>query len=193
MRRPAWLDSLLGAAPRPPIRPSQGSREKNQESDGADRSSDRHAVTITRPLPNNGQRAQQIPVISHDEEYQDPAAEPRAELGPRRSHDSISDDGTTTPRPRPHHPQQPTRAGLLPLRAGPRPATHRRPLRAQHPPSCPLLPAPHPSGHPFRRRIRPRRPGPHAQADDGQEGKDAWTVLGGRVYNMSPYLPFHPG
>ncbi|KAK4038811.1 hypothetical protein C8A01DRAFT_37222 [Parachaetomium inaequale] len=27
----------------------------------------------------------------------------------------------------------------------------------------------------------------------GRKGKDAWTVLGGRVYNMSPYLPFHPG
>ncbi|KAI0439873.1 hypothetical protein F4803DRAFT_529525 [Xylaria telfairii] len=27
----------------------------------------------------------------------------------------------------------------------------------------------------------------------GRRGKDAWTALGGRVYNMSPYLPFHPG
>jgi len=27
----------------------------------------------------------------------------------------------------------------------------------------------------------------------GRKGKDAWTVLGGRVYNMSPYIPFHPG
>jgi cytochrome b involved in lipid metabolism len=27
----------------------------------------------------------------------------------------------------------------------------------------------------------------------GRKGKDAWTVLGGRVYNISPYLPFHPG
>ncbi|KAM7223570.1 cytochrome b5 reductase 4 [Rhypophila decipiens] len=27
----------------------------------------------------------------------------------------------------------------------------------------------------------------------GRKGKDAWTVLGGRVYNMTPYLPFHPG
>lgn len=27
----------------------------------------------------------------------------------------------------------------------------------------------------------------------GRRGKDAWTVLGGKVYNMSPYLPFHPG
>ncbi|CAJ2500160.1 Uu.00g030130.m01.CDS01 [Anthostomella pinea] len=27
----------------------------------------------------------------------------------------------------------------------------------------------------------------------GRKGKDAWTALGGRVYNMTPYLPFHPG
>ncbi|KAF4617091.1 hypothetical protein G7Y89_g15058 [Cudoniella acicularis] len=27
----------------------------------------------------------------------------------------------------------------------------------------------------------------------GRKGKDAWTVLGGRVYNITPYLPYHPG
>ncbi|KAK1826209.1 cytochrome b5 reductase 4 [Podospora conica] len=27
----------------------------------------------------------------------------------------------------------------------------------------------------------------------GRRGKDAWTVLGGRVYNVTPYVPFHPG
>ncbi|KAI0428910.1 hypothetical protein F5Y09DRAFT_274277 [Xylaria sp. FL1042] len=27
----------------------------------------------------------------------------------------------------------------------------------------------------------------------GRRGKDAWTALGGRVYNITPYLPFHPG
>lgn len=27
----------------------------------------------------------------------------------------------------------------------------------------------------------------------GRRGKDAWTVFGGRVYNTTPYLPFHPG
>ncbi|KAH8197488.1 hypothetical protein TruAng_008346 [Truncatella angustata] len=27
----------------------------------------------------------------------------------------------------------------------------------------------------------------------GRKGKDAWTALGGRVYNMTAYLPFHPG
>ncbi|EAA30578.1 hypothetical protein NCU06051 [Neurospora crassa OR74A] len=27
----------------------------------------------------------------------------------------------------------------------------------------------------------------------GRKGKDAWMVLGGRVYNITPYIPFHPG
>ncbi|KAI1746785.1 hypothetical protein F4782DRAFT_474533 [Xylaria castorea] len=27
----------------------------------------------------------------------------------------------------------------------------------------------------------------------GRRGKDAWTAMGGKVYNISPYLPFHPG
>jgi len=31
------------------------------------------------------------------------------------------------------------------------------------------------------------------KARNGRRGKDAWTVLGGRVYNVTPYLPFHPG
>ncbi len=22
---------------------------------------------------------------------------------------------------------------------------------------------------------------------------DAWTILGGKVYNITPYLPYHPG
>lgn len=27
----------------------------------------------------------------------------------------------------------------------------------------------------------------------GRKGKDAWSVLGGKVYNFTPYVPFHPG
>ncbi|KAL2061413.1 hypothetical protein VTL71DRAFT_7686 [Oculimacula yallundae] len=28
---------------------------------------------------------------------------------------------------------------------------------------------------------------------NGRKGKDAWTVLGGKVYNISPYVEYHPG
>jgi cytochrome b involved in lipid metabolism len=28
---------------------------------------------------------------------------------------------------------------------------------------------------------------------NGRNGKDAWSVYEGKVYNISPYLPFHPG
>lgn len=28
---------------------------------------------------------------------------------------------------------------------------------------------------------------------NGRRGRDAWSVYGGKVYNVSPYLPFHPG
>jgi cytochrome b involved in lipid metabolism len=27
----------------------------------------------------------------------------------------------------------------------------------------------------------------------GRKGKDAWTVYLGKVYNITPYLPYHPG
>lgn len=27
----------------------------------------------------------------------------------------------------------------------------------------------------------------------GGEGRDAWTEYQGKVYNITPYLPFHPG
>jgi cytochrome b involved in lipid metabolism len=28
---------------------------------------------------------------------------------------------------------------------------------------------------------------------NGRKGKPAWSVYQGKVYNISPYLPFHPG
>ena len=31
------------------------------------------------------------------------------------------------------------------------------------------------------------------KAQNGRRGRDAWTAMGGRVYNVSPYLKFHPG
>ncbi|KLJ08137.1 hypothetical protein EMPG_16426 [Blastomyces silverae] len=31
------------------------------------------------------------------------------------------------------------------------------------------------------------------QAQNGRKGRDAWTSYMGKVYNITPYLPFHPG
>lgn len=28
---------------------------------------------------------------------------------------------------------------------------------------------------------------------NGRKGRDAWTVYQGKVYNITPYVPFHPG
>lgn len=28
---------------------------------------------------------------------------------------------------------------------------------------------------------------------NGRKGRDAWTAYGGKVYNVTPYVPFHPG
>ena len=28
---------------------------------------------------------------------------------------------------------------------------------------------------------------------NGKKGRDAWTVYQGKVYNITPYVPFHPG
>lgn len=27
----------------------------------------------------------------------------------------------------------------------------------------------------------------------GRKGKNAWTIYQGKVYNITPYLPYHPG
>ncbi|RYP01845.1 hypothetical protein DL764_006048 [Monosporascus ibericus] len=31
------------------------------------------------------------------------------------------------------------------------------------------------------------------KSQNGRRGRDAWTAMGGRVYNITPYLRFHPG
>ena len=31
------------------------------------------------------------------------------------------------------------------------------------------------------------------KAQNGRKGRDAWTSYQGKVYNITPYVPFHPG
>lgn len=31
------------------------------------------------------------------------------------------------------------------------------------------------------------------KAHNGRKGMDAWTSYKGKVYNITPYIPFHPG
>ncbi|KIX07047.1 uncharacterized protein Z518_05024 [Rhinocladiella mackenziei CBS 650.93] len=38
-------------------------------------------------------------------------------------------------------------------------------------------------------RVTPSR----LKQQDGRKGRDAWTVYHGKVYNITPYVPFHPG
>ncbi|KAK7756901.1 hypothetical protein SLS62_000917 [Diatrype stigma] len=45
-----------------------------------------------------------------------------------------------------------------------------------------------PPGTPYL-RVPPSR----LRAQNGRRGRDAWTAMGGRVYNVTPYLRFHPG
>ncbi|KAK8131952.1 cytochrome b5-like Heme/Steroid binding domain-containing protein [Apiospora kogelbergensis] len=45
-----------------------------------------------------------------------------------------------------------------------------------------------PAGTPYL-KVTPSR----LKTMTGRRGKDAWTALGGRVYNITPYVAFHPG
>ncbi|EXJ95834.1 hypothetical protein A1O1_00959 [Capronia coronata CBS 617.96] len=38
-------------------------------------------------------------------------------------------------------------------------------------------------------RVTPTR----LKQQNGRKGRDAWTVYNGKVYNITPYVPFHPG
>lgn len=31
------------------------------------------------------------------------------------------------------------------------------------------------------------------KSQNGRKGKDTWTLYQGKVYNITPYVPFHPG
>jgi cytochrome b involved in lipid metabolism len=38
-------------------------------------------------------------------------------------------------------------------------------------------------------KVTPRQ----LKTQNGRKGRDAWTAYQGRVFNITPYLPFHPG
>ncbi|KAL1895683.1 hypothetical protein Sste5346_005154 [Sporothrix stenoceras] len=46
-----------------------------------------------------------------------------------------------------------------------------------------------PADAPYLLRVTPSQ----LKQMNGRKGRDAWTALGGMVYNISPYVPFHPG
>ena len=46
-----------------------------------------------------------------------------------------------------------------------------------------------PADAPYLLRVTPSQ----LKQMNGRKGRDAWTALGGMVYNMTPYVPFHPG
>ncbi|CZR55990.1 related to cytochrome b-type NAD(P)H oxidoreductase [Phialocephala subalpina] len=43
------------------------------------------------------------------------------------------------------------------------------------------------------RPLKKSSPIPYTESEISRGRRDAWTVLGGKVYNMTPYLPYHPG
>ena len=46
-----------------------------------------------------------------------------------------------------------------------------------------------PADAPYLLRVTPSQ----LKQMNGRKGRDAWTALGGMVYNITPYVPFHPG
>ncbi|KAI1492711.1 cytochrome b5-like heme/steroid binding domain-containing protein [Biscogniauxia mediterranea] len=120
------------------------------------------------------------------------AAPPRPSSGPlpnRLPASSASYDrqpGTSTLAPPPSHsskPAQPRRP--VTLRPGHSPLDWAR--LASTPGSEQQLRGLAP-GTPYL-RVTPRM----LRRQTGRRGRDAWTALGGRVYNLTAYLPFHPG
>ncbi|KAI0015689.1 hypothetical protein F4780DRAFT_48046 [Xylariomycetidae sp. FL0641] len=94
--------------------------------------------------------------------------------------------GSSTLAPPPTHssrPAKPARGGKITLAPGHSPLDWAR--LAQHPDAD-------------LRGLGPgaaylRVPPSLLKQHNGRKGNAAWTALGGRVYNITPYLPFHPG
>ncbi|KXJ91296.1 cytochrome b5-like heme/steroid binding domain-containing protein [Microdochium bolleyi] len=101
---------------------------------------------------------------------------------PNRNYDRQS--GSSTLAPPPSHstkPAKPSRKVILEPGRSPldwaRIANHPTSDLRNLPPGTPYL------------RVTPSM----LKKQTGRKGKDAWTVFNGRVYNISPYMPYHPG
>ncbi|KAI0598488.1 hypothetical protein F4775DRAFT_186689 [Biscogniauxia sp. FL1348] len=92
--------------------------------------------------------------------------------------------GTSTLAPPPTHSSKPAKPGRkVTLRPGHSPLDWAR-VAGQPGSDLRGLPA----GTPYL-RVTPGM----LRRQTGRRGRDAWTALGGRVYNLTPYLAFHPG
>ncbi|KAI1454569.1 hypothetical protein F4805DRAFT_309723 [Annulohypoxylon moriforme] len=103
---------------------------------------------------------------------------------PNRQHQYDRQPGTSTLAPPPTHSSKPAKPSRkVTLEPGRSPLDWAR--LANHPSSDLRNLGP---GAPYL-RVTPSM----LRRQTGRKGKDAWTALGGRVYNITPYLPFHPG
>ncbi|KAI2616211.1 hypothetical protein GGS26DRAFT_451041 [Hypomontagnella submonticulosa] len=103
---------------------------------------------------------------------------------PNRGHQYDRQPGTSTLAPPPTHSSKPAKPSRkVTLEPGRSPLDWAR--LANHPSSDLRNLGP---GAPYL-RVTPSM----LKKQTGRKGMDAWTVLGGRVYNITPYLPFHPG
>ncbi|KAI2615993.1 hypothetical protein GGR54DRAFT_610773 [Hypoxylon sp. NC1633] len=108
----------------------------------------------------------------------------RGPLLNRQQHQYDRQPGTSTLAPPPTHSSKPAKPSRkVTLEPGRSPLDWAR--LANHPSSDLRNLGP---GAPYL-RVTPSM----LRRQTGRKGKDAWTALGGRVYNITPYLPFHPG
>lgn len=100
------------------------------------------------------------------------------------SSSSLAPPTTHTNKPAPRvPPAQNARSRLVPLAPGHSPLDW---ARISSGPSADLRNLP--PGTPYL-RVSPSM----LKRRDGRKGRDAWSAYGGRVYNVTPYVPFHPG
>ncbi|KAI0890947.1 hypothetical protein F4806DRAFT_342525 [Annulohypoxylon nitens] len=163
---PAALPTL--SAPSPPPQPSAPSLAAPAPALGAMRPPPRPPVLNN--LTNTSGSSLSVPA--------------RGPVPNRQPHQYDRQPGTSTLAPPPTHSSKPAKPSRkVTLEPGRSPLDWAR--LANHPSSDLRNLGP---GAPYL-RVTPSM----LRRQTGRKGKDAWTALGGRVYNITPYLPFHPG